>query len=108
MGSRLGAALIAAAVLVLGAIPAPARADLDQDKQRCVSAPNPDIRIGGCTRLIQSGRFSNTNLAIAFTNRGNAYERKGQYDRAIRDYTEAIRLKPGYAIAFNNLCFYSV
>ncbi len=94
MLTRTGAAFIT--VLALG-LPAPAWADLEQDKRRCVGDPNPDIMIGGCTRLVQSGRFGNNNLAIAFNNRGNAYRKIGQYDRAIRDYNEAIRLKPNYA-----------
>ena len=34
--------------------------------------------------------------------RGNAYYKKGQYDRAIADYNTAIRLKPDLALAFNN------
>ena len=40
--------------------------------------------------------------AQAFYNRGNADRDKGEYDRAIRDYDQAIQLKPDYAIAFNN------
>jgi tetratricopeptide (TPR) repeat protein len=31
-----------------------------------------------------------------------AYFAKGQYERAIQDYDEAIRLRPNYAKAFNN------
>ncbi|MCH8196992.1 MAG: tetratricopeptide repeat protein [Proteobacteria bacterium] len=83
------------------ALPVSAWADFGQDKQRCLD-PNPDIRISRCTRLIQSGQFSGTNLSILLYDRGNAYGRKRQYDRAIQDYTEAIRLKPDYARAFNN------
>jgi tetratricopeptide (TPR) repeat protein len=33
-------------------------------------------------------------FAAAFSNRGNAYARKGQYDRAIQDYDQAIRINP--------------
>lgn len=35
-------------------------------------------------------------------NRGNAYIQQGDYDRAIKDYDEAIRLKADDARAFNN------
>lgn len=38
----------------------------------------------------------------AFVNRGIAYRRVGDLDRAIRDYDEAIRLNPQAADAFNN------
>ena len=42
---------------------------------------------------------------MAYINRGVAYERKGDNDRAIADYNEAIRLNPKNAIAFNDRCF---
>ena len=42
------------------------------------------------------------NLAVAFTNRGLAYKRKGHVDEAIADFSEAIRLKPDFVFAFNN------
>src|SRR5215475_11998515 len=40
--------------------------------------------------------------ALAFTNRGVAYERKGDNDRAIADFNEAIRLDPKNVLAFAN------
>src|SRR5215469_13126474 len=44
----------------------------------------------------------NPSYANAFSNRGNTYATKGQYDRAIEDYNEAIRLNPKHADAFYN------
>ena len=38
----------------------------------------------------------------AYYNRGNAYHRKGNFDRAIDEYTKAIELKLDYANAYNN------
>jgi tetratricopeptide (TPR) repeat protein len=38
----------------------------------------------------------------AYYFRGNAYANKGDYDRAIADYDQAIRFKPGYATAYYN------
>ena len=61
------------------------------------SEPSPDLMIDGCTAVIQSGP-----RAWAFNNRGSAYGRKGDYDRAIADSTEAIRLDPKDAHAYNN------
>ena len=36
------------------------------------------------------------------TNRGLSYRQLGQYERAMQDYDEAIRLDPGSAEARNN------
>jgi tetratricopeptide (TPR) repeat protein len=78
-------------------------ADFTQEIRRCDSNDvHPDIRIVACTRNIESGRFTGSNLAIAFSNRGLAYKRKSQWDRAIADYSEAIRLNPNDAQIFNN------
>lgn len=60
----------------------------------------PDLRIGGCTAVIQSGKYSGKNLSFAFVNRGLAYRAKGDNDRAITDYNMAIRLDPNDATAF--------
>ncbi len=54
------------------------------------------------TRAIESGDLPHPDLFFAFNNRGNAYASKRDYDRAIRDYTEALRLNPKYAAAFRN------
>ena len=39
---------------------------------------------------------------MAYNNRGITYGEKDEYDAAIKDYSEAIRLKPDYAKAYNN------
>ena len=41
-------------------------------------------------------------MAIAHNNRGNAYTAKGDYDRAIQDFDQSIKLNPTYAKPFNN------
>ncbi|MGI9404014.1 MAG: tetratricopeptide repeat protein [Hyphomicrobium sp.] len=64
---------------------------------------DPDRQIRGCTSIIERGnRESRKNRAIAYNNRGNAYEQKGEHDRAIADFTKAIKIKPRYAAAYNN------
>ena len=76
----------------------------DEDRMRCTDH-NPDIGIAGCTAIIGSGQETTKNLAVAFYNRGAAYDAKGDYDRAIQDYDQAIRLNPDDADAFNDRCF---
>ena len=65
---------------------------------------SPDIQIEGCSALINSGEQTPQALVIAYNNfsRGNAYTTKGDYDRAVQDYDQSIKLDPGYARAFNN------
>ena len=67
-----------------------------------VDRTSPDIQIDGCTSLINSGKQTTQTLVIAYNNRGNAYTAKGEYDRAIQDYDQSIKLNPNYARAFNN------
>src|SRR5262249_19351842 len=60
----------------------------------------PDLVISGCTAVIQSDKELK-DLAIAYINRGDASEHKGDHDRAIADYNEAIWLSP-FPRAFSN------
>ena len=55
--------------------------------------------------MIQSGRESPQNLAKAFSNRGTAFFGKGDYRRAIQDYSQVINLDPSNATALDNRCW---
>ena len=66
-----------------------------------------DTRIKGCSGIIESGRLfgkpiSKGNLASTYYNRGVAYKNTGRYDRAIADYTKAIKLNPKHAYGYHN------
>ncbi len=66
----------------------------------------PDIawaqQIAGCSEAITSRAFAGRELAPAYKNRGKAYYFTKDYDRAIADYTDAIKLDPAFAHAFND------
>ena len=57
--------------------------------------------IRGCTQVIEDASESNSNRALALYMRGLAYVARGDNDRAITDYNEAIRLNPTNGLTFN-------
>jgi lipoprotein NlpI len=102
MRGLLGPALAGAAVMFMLA---PAAAQLSQQWASCVNQGgtfSADQRINGCASIIQSGQETPRKLAIAYYSRGLAYYDKGDDDRAIAEYNEAIRLDPKLAPAYSN------
>jgi tetratricopeptide (TPR) repeat protein len=73
-----------------------ATAALATDGDTCAKESG-DVAIAACDRVIAS-----RGGAWAYNNRGFEYAAKGDHDRAIRDYNEAIRLDPKYVFAYNN------
>jgi tetratricopeptide (TPR) repeat protein len=65
------------------------------DASICASTSgSPEARISACTSAIGSGQLSAINLAITFYNRGAILARGGDFERAISDYNESLRLNP--------------
>ena len=62
----------------------------------------PELMISGCTALIQSKKYSGRNLAVAYTNRGSAYDDERDEDQAIADHNQAIQLDPKFGLAYRN------
>jgi Zn-dependent protease len=65
---------------------------------------NHDLAVERFSKMIDAGGESGV-VATALTNRGNAEILRGEWQRAIEDYTEAIRLQPKFATAHNNLAW---
>jgi tetratricopeptide (TPR) repeat protein len=83
---------------------APALAQTPNERAWCEGedAVSVDQRIDGCSAVIKAARDRSEKLAEAFNNRGIGYRFKGDYDRAIQDYNQAIKLNPKFAGAYNN------
>ncbi|MEO1223351.1 MAG: hypothetical protein AAFX92_03915 [Pseudomonadota bacterium] len=60
----------------------------------CTLGDNPDLVILICTRLIESGRYSGSDLAAFYNSRGLAYWELEEWDLANADFAEASRLFP--------------
>ena len=58
--------------------------------------------IAHCDAAITSGRLPPQKLAAAYNFRGQHWQVDGEMDRAIADYTEAVRLDPKYFRAYYN------
>jgi tetratricopeptide (TPR) repeat protein len=70
------------------------------DGQVCRQQTGDDA-IAACTHIIASGNKESSTLAWALGNRGTHYLSKGDYDRAIRDFDQALTLDPKIPIYVN-------
>jgi tetratricopeptide (TPR) repeat protein len=91
--------------------PAPAQRPAQQstqqsrDRTACNDPKSTDDQtIAGCSALIKSGRDSKHNLAVDYNNRGLAFYDKRDYDHAIADYNQALRIDANLAQAYNGRC----
>ena len=82
-------ALAAASVVAFAAAIATVRTDHSADS--CFMQQG-EAAIAACTHAIRSGRFSGTVLATIYENRAIELRERGEYDKAITDYSEAIRI----------------
>lgn len=97
--------LVAAAMAAFGAVSTAAAQTEDENWAYCVNdneVYSLDEQIAGCSRIIAAGDDTPVNIAIAYQNRGNGYNRQDNHERAIVDYNEAIRLNPNFANAYYN------
>jgi tetratricopeptide (TPR) repeat protein len=92
-------AVIASAILLLDM---PALGASDEDRDNCNQTANHDLRIDGCTRVLNDGKEPPPHQAIAYNLRGGAWLIKRDLDRAIADFDRAIGLDGTLAEAYNN------
>lgn len=60
--------------------------------------------LDACNALISSGQLHNHDLAAAYVFRAYNYNRLGDLDAALIDYTHALVADPTYYVALNNRC----
>ena len=97
--------IVSACLNIVAVAALPAKAQTQQEIDSCGNTSNAfslDLQINGCTAIIKSKRQSRKDLAGAFNNRCLAYSDKKEFDRAIADCNEAIRLTPNEPSLFFN------
>jgi len=85
--------LTLAAFLIFSSMQAPA-----DDRSDCLQHKDYDVRIKSCSEVIQRA----PNDAVAYHNRGIAYQSKGDLEHAIADHSKALQLNPVYAAAYDS------
>ena len=102
---RVSTCLIAALLgtAVISAQPPAASAQADQSWQTCISVTTPpDGKVAACSAVIDGKRETGSKLAAAYCFRGHGLTEKRQFDAALSDLNELIRLDPASACALTN------
>ena len=73
-----------------------------RDIVACAQDRVQDLTIAGCTRIIEDAKQKPKARGVALYNRGNAYVLKGDHDKAVADFDEALKLEPKNASIYNN------
>ena len=99
--------VLAAAIVVLATVAVASNAvvaQVSKEWNQCTGGEGPiaDVVISGCSAVIQARQDVPRRLATAYNNRGVADKFKGDFDRALEDYDQAILLNPSFANAYNN------
>lgn len=82
----------------------PAQAQQSLNQTMCLNRERKftaEQQIRACTAVAQSEKIPR-NAALAYYIRGNVHAYTGEVDRAIEDYSQAIRRNPKHAEAYNN------
>src|SRR5215217_5458031 len=83
----------------------PALAATPADRGECAaSADKAGVRGAACSRIMDDASEQVAERVKAFKDRGRGAFNGRDYDRAIADYGEAIRLNPNDASAFAHRC----
>src|SRR5262252_8981565 len=90
---------IVGALLLLA--PSSVAAQQDRDWRNCLGS-DADAKVAGCTRIVERAGEPAANRANAHVRRGVVYLTRHDFDRAIADFEQAVRLDPKMADAYGN------
>lgn len=70
--------------------------------KKCSKANETETKLRECSIAIESGTLSKDVVADALLFRASAYDERGDYDQAIKDLDESVRVNPLAFRSFNN------
>ena len=73
-----------------------------REELNCNQGNDADLRISGCTSIINSGSRGARDKGFAYNNRSIAWLAKGDADKGLADAEASIRVLPGNASAYNS------
>ncbi len=98
----MSALLRAVMLIVVAALATPVAAQTPDDCYKASLEEDDRNLIRVCTRVLDKGGLSKSDLSTTLNNRGLGYLRNKEYDKAIIDFSEAILINPKNPYAFDN------
>jgi len=92
---------MAASVIVIASQSLSAKAGFESDERNGLFRAG-SAAIDACSKLLKSSRYSTKQRADFLAMRGIHYHKLKMFRRAIQDFDNVIRLRPGYAPAYNS------
>lgn len=89
----------AGAMLVLLTGAGSASADMRED---CAQDSDPDLRVRGCTAVLDSGEWTGKHRVWALNNRGLGHAAKGDHASALADFDAALTIDPTHSTVLDN------
>jgi lipoprotein NlpI len=76
--------------------------NLPDDVQSCFDQNDPQVRVVACTHAIEGRQAKDDQLAAVYYNRAIGYTLMGNNDSAIKDFTQALKIRPNTPAAYVN------
>jgi lipoprotein NlpI len=96
------AALLSLCVTAASALAQTGEGEVKQMRDACAKSDLPQTQIDACTKLIDTLRPQGLELAHALYQRGAGHAAKGEYQEAVRDYSQALKFAPNSSDALYN------
>jgi tetratricopeptide (TPR) repeat protein len=93
-------AYMAVVTIATIALSPPAAASMRRDLASCTAAQGR-AAAAACTRVMNSGRLPRKQFYIGYFNRGAAYRRAGDLDKALADFNRVVALRPHFSRGYH-------